>query len=187
MVLEPSPCENLFDFLKHHGGVLSEHLARLIMWQVVQAAHMCCHRGVLHRDIKLENLLLNKDTLEVKLIDFGCGDLLKTTAYKTFWGTQVYCPPEFDKSGKYHRKPATVWSLGVLMFKLLCGDPPDNNDLDMIDAGIWSKPGLSKECHHLIHSCLQQKPKKRLGLGKIILHDWFKVTKYDMEKREECT
>ncbi|XP_051726230.1 serine/threonine-protein kinase pim-1-like [Ctenopharyngodon idella] len=178
MVLErPSPCEDLFDFLQHHGGILSENLARLIMWQVVQAAHMCCRRGVLHRDIKLENLLVNKDTLEVKLTDFGCGDLLKTSAYKTFWGTQMYCPPEFDKSGKYHGKPATVWSLGVLMFELLCGDPPDRNDLDMIDAGIWSKPGLSKECCRLIHSCLQQKPKKRLGLGKIILHNWFEATK----------
>ncbi|XP_016364280.1 serine/threonine-protein kinase pim-1-like [Sinocyclocheilus rhinocerous] len=114
------------------------------MWQVAQAAHTCCRRGVLHRNIKLENLLINKDTLEVKLIDFGCGDLLKTSAYETFWGTEVYCPPEFEKSGKYHGKPATVWSLGVLLFELVCGDPPESKDLDIIEAGIWSKPGLSK-------------------------------------------
>uniref|UniRef100_A0A8C0YGZ3 non-specific serine/threonine protein kinase n=2 Tax=Cyprinus carpio TaxID=7962 RepID=A0A8C0YGZ3_CYPCA len=178
MVLErPSPCEDLFDFLEHHGGVLSEDLARLVMWQVVQAAHTCCRRGVLHRDIKLENLLINKDTLEVKLIDFGCGDLLKTSAYETFWGTELYCPPEFEKRGKYHGKPATVWSLGVLLFELVCGDPPESKDLDIIEAGIWSKPGLSKDCCHLIQSCLQRKPNHRLGLRKIILQDWFKVTK----------
>lgn len=91
MILErPSPCEDLFDFLERHLGTLSENMTRHIMWQVVQAAHMCCQRGVLHRDIKLENLLINKETLEVKLIDFGCGDLLKTSAYTTFCG--MYCP-----------------------------------------------------------------------------------------------
>lgn len=56
----------------------------------------------------------------------------------------MYCPPEFKKSGKYHGKPATVWSLGVLLFELVCGDPPKNKDLNKIEAGIWSKPGLSK-------------------------------------------
>lgn len=87
MVLErPSPCEDLFDFAEHHGGSIDEGLARVVMRQATQAAYMCCHRGVLHRDIKLENLLINKETHEVKLIDFGCGELLKKSAYKIFTG-----------------------------------------------------------------------------------------------------
>lgn len=91
MVLErPSPCEDLFDFAEHHGGSIDEGLARVVMRQATQAAYMCCHRGVLHRDIKLENLLINKETHEVKLIDFGCGELLKKSAYKIFTG--MYYP-----------------------------------------------------------------------------------------------
>lgn len=82
----PSPCEDLWDYLRHHGGILKEETARFIMAQATMAAHICCQRGVFHRDIKLENLPMNPETLEVKLIDFGCGDLLKDSGYKSFYG-----------------------------------------------------------------------------------------------------
>lgn len=87
MILEwPIPCKDLFDFVQHHGGRIDEDLALVVMWQATQAAYMSCQHGVLHRDIKKENLLINKDTLEVKLIDFGCGDLLQSAPYTTFMG-----------------------------------------------------------------------------------------------------
>lgn len=87
MVLErPSPCEDLWHFCNRHEGVLDEDTARFIMAQATLAAHMCCRRGVFHRDVKLENLLVNTETLEVKLIDFGCGDLLQESGYETFCG-----------------------------------------------------------------------------------------------------
>lgn len=87
LVLEqPSPCMDLHEFCKLHKGRLSEPLARQIMHQVVQAARHCCDCGVLHGDIKAENLLINTDTLDVKLKDFGCGDLLKDTPYTKYAG-----------------------------------------------------------------------------------------------------
>ncbi|KAL0181435.1 hypothetical protein M9458_023841, partial [Cirrhinus mrigala] len=86
MVLErPEPCEDLWHYVTRCGGTLNEFVARLVMWQVTYAAQVCCVRGVLHRDIKLQNLLINPKTLEVKLIDFGCGDLLKESAYHRYW------------------------------------------------------------------------------------------------------
>ncbi|KAL0181434.1 hypothetical protein M9458_023840, partial [Cirrhinus mrigala] len=85
MVLErPSPCKDLLEYLDHHKGTFSEDIAQTIMLQATRAAFMCCCRGVLHRDIKMENLLINPETLEVKLIDFGCGDLLKESGYDEF-------------------------------------------------------------------------------------------------------
>ncbi|KAG1925000.1 serine/threonine-protein kinase pim-2-like [Pimephales promelas] len=145
MVMErPSPCMDLFSFVELHGGILEEQTARHVMRQAVRAAQISCERRVFHRDIKLENLLVNLDTMEVKLIDFGCGALMKNTAFDVFSGTEVYCPPEVEVYGKYYAKPTTVWSLGILLFAMVCGSYPSDSDLYMINANIWSSPGLSQ-------------------------------------------
>ncbi|KAL0189153.1 hypothetical protein M9458_016252, partial [Cirrhinus mrigala] len=84
MVLErPMPSMSLFSFVKLQQR-LQEWMARHFLWQVIQAAKICCERGVFHRDIKMENLLVNPDTLDIKLIDFGCGTLMKDSAYVSF-------------------------------------------------------------------------------------------------------
>ncbi|KAL0197196.1 hypothetical protein M9458_005736, partial [Cirrhinus mrigala] len=65
MVIErPMPCMDLFSFVDFHGGRLDEGTARNIMRQAIDAAQTCCKRGVFHRDIKLENLLVKPDTME---------------------------------------------------------------------------------------------------------------------------
>jgi len=56
----------------------------------------------------------------------------------------VYCPPEVEVYGKYYAKPTTVWSLGILLFAMVCGSYPSDSDLYMINANIWSSPGLSQ-------------------------------------------
>ncbi|XDV30791.1 hypothetical protein PO909_033635, partial [Leuciscus waleckii] len=177
MVLErPSSCEDLWHFSRrHHEGILDEDTARRIMAQATTAAHVCCRRGVFHRDVKLENLLINTETLEVKLIDFGCGDLLQEAGYERFSGTISYRPPEHYTEGKYHGKPATVWSLGVLLFLLVCGRFPGPKDRQTIEDDIWSDPGLSNECCLLMRSLLKESPSQRIYLRKILRHDWFKV------------
>ncbi|XP_016318695.1 serine/threonine-protein kinase pim-2-like [Sinocyclocheilus anshuiensis] len=176
MILEcPSPCETLEDFVRRQGGSLNESLARQVMRQAAQAANVCCQRQVFHRDIKLNNLLINNETREVKLIDFGCGDILRTTVYMSYCGTAIYSPPEFHIKGKYHDKPATVWSLGVLLFRIVAGYFPDFLDLHMLKLHLCFKTGLSKECCRLLRALLQEKPKKRIQLEEILSHKWFTV------------
>ncbi|XP_042573509.1 serine/threonine-protein kinase pim-1-like [Cyprinus carpio] len=175
MVLQrPSPCENLSVFSECCGGIFDEDFARHVMQQVIEAADKCCSRGVLHRDIKLENLLVNTDTLDVTLIDFGCGDLLHEMPYNTFSGTRKYCPPEYLETGKYNGRQATVFSLGVVLYTLVCGYYPDRTDLDKIKDWLWYLPSLSKECSHLINACLHPNPAERIPLDRLLLHDWFK-------------
>lgn len=58
-------------------------------------------------------------------------------------GTDQYCPPEYTEKGQYNGKPATVWSLGVLLFALVCGDYPNTDDLNKINENSFSKAGLS--------------------------------------------
>lgn len=85
LVLErPDPCIDLFDYYQQKA--MSESKAKIILQQVINAARHCQERGVFHRDIKEENILLNPQSLTVKLIDFGCGNILRDTPYTIFAG-----------------------------------------------------------------------------------------------------
>ncbi|XP_068076681.2 serine/threonine-protein kinase pim-2 isoform X2 [Danio rerio] len=171
----PIPCMDLLHFLRHKDGPLDEKTGRHIMRQAIHAVSVCFDRGVFHRDIKLENLLVNPDTLEVKLIDFGCGAIVKKSGYKVFCGTRTYFPPEYELHGRYHAQPATVWSLGIVLFALMCGALPTVSDHSLIRDYLWSSPGLSIECCQMICGCLQPNPDERLALQEMHLHNWFKV------------
>lgn len=56
----------------------------------------------------------------------------------------MYCPPEYRMKGEFHGKPATVWTLGILLFRMLCGHFPDTFDLYRINMNTWYKPGLTE-------------------------------------------
>ncbi|XP_068075108.2 serine/threonine-protein kinase pim-2 [Danio rerio] len=178
LILEcPSPCENLEEFLYHRGGTLDENTTRHIMEQAIHAADLCCQRGVFHRDVKLENLLINKETSEVKLIDFGCADILKKSSYKTYDGTDAYAPPEYKLKGKYYGKPATVFSLGMVMFALLCGHFPTHYDIFQLKYKRYTyiQPSRSKDCCGLLRELLNPHYSERISLSQILSHNWFKV------------
>ncbi|NWT95948.1 PIM3 kinase, partial [Urocynchramus pylzowi] len=93
---------------------LTEPVARGLFRQVLEAVRHCSSRGVLHRDIKLENVLIDLATGEAKLIDFGCGTILQDMFYTWMSGTPEYSPLEGILFSFYRGQSATIWSRGIL-------------------------------------------------------------------------
>ncbi|ROL44236.1 Serine/threonine-protein kinase pim-2 [Anabarilius grahami] len=186
LVIErPAPCKDLRQYLVQNGGRISESKAQVVMHQVVTAARTCIEKGVFHSDIKIENLLINENSLQVKLIDFGVSRSLNTFGYTRYIGTKLYGPPEaFHRRCRYYAKPATVYSLGVLLFVMLFGKYPYKMQ-PKIFARTLKTAEISKECRELISSCMVKDPNKRIDLDKILDHDWFQVLLLEPESQNE--
>ncbi|KAL1246767.1 hypothetical protein QQF64_034292 [Cirrhinus molitorella] len=199
MILErPVPCQDLETFSEENGH-LDESLAKKVLRQLITALKHCESRGVLHRDVKPENLLISTESHDIKLLDFGCGDRLKDSAYKYFAGTLQYAPPEWFRRHRYHAGPATVWSVGVTLFNILCGCFPFRGSLRVtsksrllfpreLSTGKRQKscpdPGevccfvflktvlCVTECRQLIRWCLSAAASDRPSLEDIERHPW---------------
>ncbi|XP_073809997.1 serine/threonine-protein kinase pim-3-like isoform X1 [Danio rerio] len=182
LILErPDPCQDLQSFCEENG-CLDERLAKKVLVQLIAALKHCESRGVLHRDVKPENLLISTESQDIKLLDFGCGDLLKRSTYKYFAGTPAYAPPEWFRRHRYHATPATVWSVGVTLYNILCDRFPFRGAQRVTSRSRLTFPkSLSTECRQLIHWCLSAAPADRPSLDDIESHPWLHCTEGEQE------
>ncbi|XP_072776969.1 serine/threonine-protein kinase pim-1-like [Taeniopygia guttata] len=173
MVLErPERSQDLLHFIRARR-FLSEAVARQLFRQVLEAVRHCTSRGVLHRDIKPENILVDLATGQAKLIDFGCGTYLQDTAYTHFAGTLSYSPPEWTHLGWYHGEAATIWSLGILLHQMVCGQHPFRRGRKISwDHQLLLPQRLSPECQDLIRWCLSMHFLDRPSLEDLFCDPW---------------
>lgn len=184
----PEPCKDLWSYISLRGP-LPELEARDFMHQVMEMIVDCHHCQVIHRDIKDENLLVtrNKQGRKIlKLIDFGAGTYLRDKVYTQFdGGTRQYAPPEWISQNQYLAIPATVWSLGILLFDMVCGDIPFELDSQIVCGEVTFRAPVSAECRDLVLWCLKLKPNERPTLQEIVSHPWMASHKVVIPPSEE--
>ena len=187
-VMERIECsKDFFDFL-YEEGELDEATARHFFKQLIEIVINCRNQGVCHSDLKLENLIVDPNRSELKLIDFGSATVWRETELYFFNGTRVYSPPEWVKSGVYYPESGTVWSLGVVLFEFLFGYVPFERDSEICKANIpfntrkddgmtvccmkGKSKTLTQECLDIIEKCLEKRKEERIKLDDILQHPW---------------
>lgn len=124
---------DLFKFKEDFQFVMSEDLAMQIFSGLLDIVIEIYDRGIVHRDIKLENIMIDKSTFRVTIIDFGCVGRRKSSPYRYFRGTREYYPPEWFRDRQCTGEAMTVWSLGVVLYIMLKKDDDDSVDFNLDD------------------------------------------------------
>lgn len=189
-------------FSKIAKGRLKEDAARVYFQQLISAVDFCHSRGVYHRDLKPENLLLDEDG-NLKVTDFGLSafseHLKQDGLLHTTCGTPAYVAPEVIGKNGYDGAKADIWSCGVILYVLLAGFLPfqDDNLVAMyrkIYRGDFKcPPWFSPEARRLITKLLDPNPSTRITISKIMDSSWFKKSapkilksKQEQEFEENC-
>ena len=160
---------DLFEFSRTHGAI-NEEAAKIIFNQVARCASRLHQSGIVHRDYKDENVLINPLTLEVKVIDFGCATEI-AESYSNPAGTPEYFPPEWFSHSEMTPEGLTVWSLGSILYILLtgCWEFEAGN----LRRDFMSERHLSHSALSLVNSVLCPFAPKRATLDSILSAKWF--------------
>uniref|UniRef100_A0A8C1TU19 non-specific serine/threonine protein kinase n=1 Tax=Cyprinus carpio TaxID=7962 RepID=A0A8C1TU19_CYPCA len=177
LVTEYAKNGEIFDYLAKHGR-LSEPEARRKFWQILSAVEYCHNRNIVHRDLKAENLLLDGH-MNIKIADFGFGNFFQSGKPLATWcGSPPYAAPEVFEGQQYEGPQLDIWSMGVVLYVLVCGALPfDGPSLPILRQrvleGRFRIPYfMTEDCEHLIRRMLVLDPSKRLSIGQIKEHKW---------------
>ncbi|KAM4718274.1 serine/threonine-protein kinase pim-2-like [Anableps anableps] len=169
----PMPAEDLYVYLNERGGCLKEKEAKIILKQLVEAGICLQDANIFHRDIKVENILIetNSEIPRVCLIDFGLSCFDHRRKFCLYRGTCDHIPPEFYRHGNYSAGPTTVWQLGVVLFEIL--HKKMFKTTTFLKNKLKISKRLSKNCQDLLTKFLKKVPGERPNLEELLCHPWF--------------
>ena len=181
-------CGDLLGFIRKRGK-LSESVAKIIFKQLIEGLKYIHKKKVVHRDIKLDNILIDL-TNTIKICDFGVSRYFsKDELMFEHCGTPAYISPEIFENNGYKGTGCDIWSAGVTLYYMLEGVQPFKaNSIKELENTIIKgdyKPleEVSSEVNDLIKGMLQVNPKKRFGVDDILNHPW--LNKVDLNQRQK--
>ncbi|XP_036373684.1 NUAK family SNF1-like kinase 1 [Megalops cyprinoides] len=176
IVMEYASKGELYDYISERRR-LTERETRHFFRQIVSAVHHCHKNGIVHRDLKLENVLLDENC-NIKIADFGLSNLYhKDKLLQTFCGSPLYASPEIVNGRPYRGPEVDSWALGVLLYTLVYGTMPfDGGDhknlIRQISNGEYREPTQSSDARGLIRWMLMVNPERRATVEDIANHWW---------------
>ena len=190
IVMENASGGDLLKYVRNHG-MIPENKAREFFRQIVYGLGHIHARSVLHRDVKLDNILLDLEG-NVKICDFGISKMIsKHDFIKEQCGTPAYIAPEIISNKGYGGFYADYWSLGVLLYAMLTVDVPFKaNSLEQLLAVILQKKitfpsTISNNAKNLISSLLKINPMERSSIPEILLHPWLNEDNETLYKEKD--
>lgn len=167
------PAIDLFDFIEIKKD-MTELECQFIFKQIVLAIYHLHKNGIVHRDIKDENIIVDENGI-IKLIDFGSAGYTKLGPFDVFVGTIDYASPEVLRGEKYEGKPQDIWALGILLYTLLYKENPFYN-VDEIMEGDLRVPGvISDKSLNLIKRILNKEVDQRPTITDIVEDEWLDI------------
>ncbi|KAI1649285.1 uncharacterized protein F4817DRAFT_357393 [Daldinia loculata] len=167
----------MLDYIISHGK-LKEKQARKFSRQIASALDYCHRNSIVHRDLKIENILISK-TGDIKIIDFGLSNLFAPRGHlKTFCGSLYFAAPELLQARAYTGPEVDVWSFGIVLYVLVCGKVPfDDQSMPALHAkikkGLFVLPSnMDPECRHLLSRMLVTDPRQRATMYEVMNHPW---------------
>lgn len=186
-LMEFAPNGDLFRLLRQNKR-LSEPDARLIFMQLISAVHHCHKNNISHRDIKLENILVNEHI--IKLTDFGYACRIDDPYIKKKVGTMAYIAPEILLDEESDLIKSDIWACGVVLYILLCGKYPfewgvdkDINTIEshrhitnnIINLNYILPEHFSEESKELIKQIFVKNPRYRISIDEIWKSKWLNM------------
>lgn len=179
LIIEYVEGGELFDYIVQKGK-LSEEEAFHFFKQIVEGVEYCHKNLICHRDLKPENLLLDQQN-NIKIADFGMASLMSEDfIVETSCGSPHYASPEVITGGKYNGMMADVWSCGVILYALLAGTLPFDDEnltvlLGKVKKGVYKIPShFEDDVKDLIEKMLCVNAQKRISIKQIKAHPWWK-------------